>query len=405
MRMDEKQADAANRVSWAQAATLFGVSLLISLAVVEGISRLLIPNRYFVWPPNFSTTFDARENIPHGISFPSRLTINAAGMRGDLPGESHEYRILAVGGSTTICVYLDDARAWPFLLQEYTNERLGRDHVWVGNVGRPGHRTAQHILQLDRLLKQHPELDMVVLMLGINDFLVDLLFNQGPSRSASEDPRTNLLISFSIFPGWDEDSAWYERNLIGRMRRLRSWRPLPGVGELRPMDEKGEFVAALRRDRQNANRIRQDLPDLTLKIAEYAEHVNEIIDIATQNEVRILLVTQPTLWNASLSPKERSLLWAGGPIADAESGESYYLSVEALAKGIQGYNDVLLGTCRKRDSECLDVVADRGHTPTAFYDDIPFTERGSAMLAGLISNYLLESPPLNQATGRYRDNR
>jgi hypothetical protein len=403
--MVEKGVEAENRVSWAQAVALVTASLLITMAIAEGISRLLIPNRYFVWPPNFSTTFDAGENIPHGISFPSKLTINAAGMRGDLPGETHEYRILAVGGSTTICVYLDDARAWPFLLQEKTNGKHGREHVWVGNVGRPGHRTTQHILQLDRLLTQHPDIDMVVLLLGINDFLIDLKFHQGFRRSASEDPHRNLLMSFSVFPGWDEDSAWYERNLVGRLRRLRSWQPLPGVGKLRPMDEKGEFVAALRRDRQNAGRIRHDLPDLTLQLAEYAERLNEIIDIATNSEVRILLVTQPTLWSESLTPEERKLLWAGGPISDAPSGEPYYLSVEALADGIQGYNDVLLEVCRKRDIECLDSAAAMGRTTTIFYDDTHFTERGSAMLAGLISDYLLETPPLNQANGRYRDNR
>jgi hypothetical protein len=268
--MESKPVEAPDRVSWAQATLLVSISLLVTLATAEGISRLLIPNRYFVWPPNFSTNFDAGENIPHGISFPSKLTINAVGMRGDLPGDSHEYRILAVGGSTTICVYLDDAKAWPFLLQRNLNQAHGREHVWVGNVGRPGHRTSQHVLQAEKLLAQHPDIDMLVLLLGINDFLIDLRFHRGSERSASESPRQNLLMSFSVFPGWDEDSAWYERNLVGRLIRLRSWRPLPGVGELRPMDEKGEFVAALRRGRQSATRFRDDLPDLTMNLAEYA---------------------------------------------------------------------------------------------------------------------------------------
>ncbi|MBW2290428.1 MAG: hypothetical protein JRG90_21780 [Deltaproteobacteria bacterium] len=284
------------------------------------------------------------------------------------------------------------------------NERQDREHVWVGNVGRPGHRTTQHVLQVDKLLTQHPDIDMLVLLLGINDFLVDLLFNQGASQSASEDPRQNLLISFSVFPGWDDDSAWYARNLIGHLWRLRNWRPLPGVGKLKPMDEKGEFVASLRRRRQDAARIQRDLPDLTLKISEYAERLNEIVDIAARSEVRILLVTQPTLWSPSLSREERRLLWAGGPTEDRENGEPYYLSTEALAEGIQKYNDALLEVCRERGVECLDAAAQMERTTATFYDDAHFTERGSAMLARLISDYLLETPPLNRAEGRYRDN-
>jgi len=116
-------------------------------------------------------------------------------------------------------------------------------------------------------------------------------------------------------------------------------------------------------------------------------------------------VTQPTLWSETLTPDERELLWAGGPITDEPDGEPYFLSVEALARGMQNYNDALLEACRKRDVECLDAAASMGHSTTVFYDDTHFTERGSAMLAGLISDYLLETFPLNQAAGRYRDDR
>jgi hypothetical protein len=168
------------------------------------------------------------------------------------------------------------------------------------------------------------------------------------------------------------------------------------------MDEKGEFVAALRRDRQNAGRIRHDLPDLEMKLAEYAERVNEIIDIARRNEVRILLVTQPTLWSDTLSPAERKLLWAGGPPMGARSEGAHFFSVEALAKGMQDYNGTLLEVCRKRDVECLDAAAYMGHTTTVLYDDVHFNERGSAMFAGLLSDLLLETPPLNQENGRTR---
>lgn len=401
--MSEKAEDARG-ISRSSKLLLLGGSLVLCLVILEAASRLLLPDRYFVWPPNLSATFDAGENIPHGIHFPSKLTINAAGMRGDLPDDSDTYRILAIGGSTTICVYLDDSKAWPFLTQEKTNQGLTDDRVWVGNVGRPGHRTVRHILQADKLLTQHPDIDMLVLLLGINDFLVDLSINQGTLRLPPEDPRRELALAFSVFPGWDDASPWYERNFIGRIRKLRAWRPLPEVGGLRPMDAKGEFVAALRRDRRNAGRILRDLPDLETRIAAYSARVNEIVDIALRHRVRVLLLTQPTLWSEALSPEERMLLWAGGPPLNARSEGADFYSVEALAEGMAGYNGALLEVCRARGVECLDAAALMGHDIELFYDDTHFTERGSAMLADLVSDYLLETPPLARPNGEAQKN-
>jgi len=368
-------------------------SLLLVALLLEGISRLVIPNRYFVWPPGFEMTFDAGKNITHGVTFPSRLTINAAGMRGDLPREEQQYRILAVGGSTTICVYLDDARAWPFVVQQNVNRALGREAVWVGNVGRPGHRTDHHILQLQKLLAQHPDIDMVMLLVGINDLLANLPGSR-PVTTGPPDERQMLVMSFSIFPGWDADTPWYQRNLIGRLIRLSSWRPMPGTEKLQPMDAQGEFVATLRRYRQRAAFFRDQPPDLAEPLAEYAANLNAIIDITRRHDVRVLFVTQPVLWSPDLGEPERKLLWAGGPPFFGLKDGATYLSAGALAASMERYNEVLRAVCRDRDVECLDAAARIEPTGANFYDDAHFTEPGAAALAGLVSDYLLARPPL-----------
>jgi len=385
-------------VRWVPALLVSLVSLVLVLGIVEGISRVLIPNRYLVWPPSFHTTFDAGYVI-HGVTFPSELTINAAGMRGDLRGDSTEYHILAVGGSTTICVYLDDAWAWPHLLQERLNDALHTQVVWVGNVGRPGHRTDHHIVQVDKLLPQHPEIDAVLLLIGINDLLGTLSRVTYPQRVLLPTPRQKLLMSFSFFPGWDEESPWYERNFVGRFRRLVTWRPMPGTATLRPMDEKGEFLRALRGYRHKAARMRRRLPDLETGLDEYAGGVDQIIDIAQREGVRVLLLTQPSLWSGDLSRAERELLWAGGPPTYALRDGATYYSAEVLAEGMERYNDALLGVCRDRGVECLDLARHIPRNTAFFYDDAHFTEKGSARLAGLISDYLLERAPLSGRVG------
>lgn len=376
---------------------VFVASLFAVLLALEGISRILIPNRYFIWPPNFSMTFDAAENIPNGVTFPSRMTINASGMRGDLPNDDHGYRILAVGGSTTICVYLDDSQAWPFLLQQDLNRSLGRDEVWVGNVGRPGHRTDHHILQMEKLLDQHPDIDMVVSLVGINDLITTLPFSGGNRANAPvQTERQMLVMSFSLFPGWDDDTPWYQRNLFGRINRLSTWRPLPGTAKLQPMDANGDFVATLRGYRERAGRFRHAPPDLRVQRAEYAKNLSRMADVAESRNVRLLLVTQPALWSEELTADERKLLWAGGPPFFRLRDGATYLSAEALASAMTSFNDTLLKVCRERNLECLDAAVRMERTTDNFYDDAHFTEKGSAILAGLISDYLLSRPPLNQ---------
>ncbi len=378
----------SGRVRRLPALAVLLVSCIIVLAIVEGASRLLIPNLYFVWPPNFSARFDAG-GVINGVAFPGELTINAAGMRGDLPTDATEYRILAVGGSTTICVYLDDARAWPSLLQQQLNQSIGRKAFWVGNVGRPGHNTVQHILQVEKLIDQYPDIDSVVLLLGINDLIAYLLSVTYPEQSLLPDAHQKLVMSFSFFPGWDDDTPWFERNLIGRVRRLSTWRPLPGTSDLRPMDEKGNFVASLRGFRQRAGQIRRDLPDLSAGRLEYAARLREIAKIAKRRGVRVLFMTQPTLWSASLSAEQRKLIWAGGPPLHQLRDGATYLAVEALAEGMAQFNDTLLSVCRDENLECLDVAVMIEHSPTLMYDDAHFTDRGSALLASQMAEYLI----------------
>ena len=372
---------------------VFAVSLLVVAVLVEWTSRRLLPDGYFVWPPGLHRTFEAGDVIRHGVTFPAELTINALGMRGDVPGDAHAYRILAIGGSTTICVFLDDAHAWPHLLQTRLNASLAPATVWVGNVGRPGHSTPHHLLHMEKLLPQYPDIDAVVLLVGINDFVTHLTFVEHPLPMPT--PKQQLGMAFSMFPGWEADTPWYRRNLVGRALWRLSWRPLAGVEDLRPMDTKGEFQAALRYYRQRAGRMLGALPDLEAGRAAYAKNVGRIVAAARERGVRVVLVTQPTLWREGLSADELATLWVGGPpIWALREGADYY-SVEALAGGMVRYNATLLEVCRERGVTCVDAASEMPRSAELFFDDAHFTEAGSARIAELIAHRLLVDEPLH----------
>src|SRR3989338_9862614 len=73
---------------------------------------------YYVWPPRMHITFTPIERIHPGILGKSDFIINSFGIRGDEFSQNQDYRILAIGGSTTISEYLDQKETWAYLLQQ-----------------------------------------------------------------------------------------------------------------------------------------------------------------------------------------------------------------------------------------------------------------------------------------------
>lgn len=153
------------------------VSFMIGLIACEIILDTFYPRpsvfSYFAWPPYLSGIYKIEPNVMPGIYGDSHFTINSAGIRGDEFSGDQDYRILALGGSTTECILLDDSEAWPYLLQKNLNSLKGKN-VWVGNVARSGLNSRDHLVQLPPLLDQYPDIDEVILMEGVNDLIMRL---------------------------------------------------------------------------------------------------------------------------------------------------------------------------------------------------------------------------------------
>jgi GDSL-like Lipase/Acylhydrolase family len=374
--------------------------LAFFVAIAEAAIRLSLPDGYYVWPPNFHESFELGSGLLRGSGGgASNLTINAEGMRGDpLPGDGR-YQLLAIGGSTTICTYLDDGDAWPYIVQRNLEGELGEGSVWVGNVGRPGHSTAQHRLQLEKLLAQYPGIHSVLMLVGINDMLVRISLLRDPIPLPLPDSEQELKQTFSVFPGWDANSPWYRRTGIARLLASRTWR-LPGRRGQGPIvDRRAEFVARARDYRRRATSFLEELPGLPDGLAGYEQSLNVIVDAARAADARLVFLTQPTLWREGLSSEENDSLWMGGPRFDRLAPGAEFYSVRALADGMARYNQTLLRVCRQRGVECIDVASQLPREGALFWDDAHFTVEGSHRLAGLVSDYLRARPPLGKDAG------
>jgi lysophospholipase L1-like esterase len=370
---------------------LAGGSLLLCLVVAEVLLALLVPNRYYVLPPDFEITLTPHEKHIPGVKGHSLFRTNSLGMRGDEMPRGAAVRILAVGGSSTECGYLDHRETWPYLLQTKLNERAKDGRVyWVGNVGRSGFSSRDHILEVKHLLHQHPEIDTVMVLVGANDLLQRL------SRGGAYDPAFSLRQDFEDRQGtttffrqplsWSPGNTALKTLIVRAINRYRLERDKDHI-----VDPEGVAYRVWREHRQGASEILEGLPLLESALRGYERNLNRIADYAGQRSVRLIYLTQPALWNAALTTEEERLLWMGG-VGDyqREPGRAYY-SAQALARGLERYNNVLRDIGAERAIEVVDLARIVARDTTSFYDDLHLTERGAVVVSEALASYLLSN--------------
>ena len=186
------------------AATL---GLVGTLLAAEIALRALVPDyrNFYVWPPGTAMLFRPSPAVLSGVSDPAHFTINARGIRGrDLP-EGPAYRVLAVGGSSTECALLDDKKAWPAMLEARLPPTAMRQDVWVGNVGRSGMNSRDHVVHVKYLPREYRHIDAILVLAGVNDLTVALAqeghYTPPPPWTAAAAEPLQIRRAFAVAPG------------------------------------------------------------------------------------------------------------------------------------------------------------------------------------------------------------
>jgi hypothetical protein len=130
------------------------------------------------------------------------------------------------------------------------------------------------------------------------------------------------------------------------------------------------------------------LPDLEPGLAEFRRNLNTMADLAAAHAVRLIFLTQPTMWRQDLPARETAMLIKGRVAHPRSEGGIEYYSVKALAEGMARYNQVTLDVCRTRGMECIDLAAKLPKDLSVFYDDEHFNDRGARMVAEIVSDHL-----------------
>ncbi len=375
---------------------LLCVSVMMTLLLVEVVLRVLpgITPGYglYVWPPHMTRIFEPAPDVMPGVSGQSRFIINSIGLRGDDLLSNHTYRVLTVGGSTTECLYLDQSETWPYLLQNELNHNMRDRVVWVGSAGMSGRNAYHHWVLIRDFPLRELQIDVVVFLLGVNDLSRRL------NREGDYEPKFLDYVSAELeyfdetFMGTTQlypDGPFYKKSQVWRL--LRNAKHV--LFNDNYQDDAGRVYVDWRKSRENAIEIRGDIPDLSSGIEEYIYIINKIIDIGESRQIRLIFLTQPSMWREDLGEDLSALLWFGH-ISNArkERGNAYY-SAGALEKSMNAYNLAAIRLFEERDIEYLDLASMLEKNTNVFYDDVHFNENGARLVAERLSKYMLEKPP------------
>jgi lysophospholipase L1-like esterase len=375
------------------AAGVLGV--VAALMLGEILLWFVLPSQaqYYVWPPHFQSTLRPDPSNMPGISGDALFKINSAGIRGDELTDSQTYRILAVGGSTTECLYLDQTEGWTSLLQKKLSDANSKS-IWVGNLGKSGHNTRHHLLQLKYYLPQLPRIDAVILLVGVNDVHIrisDLEYDPDATVKPTFESEY-MRAAFAVSPP-DLPVLHFKRSGWWRLAKKLKDGYLTTAKALPVQDATGQAVSQWRRYRRNAEEIVDASPDLSAALGEYRRNLDTIIDLSLHRGVRPILVTQPALWRHGMTQEDLDLLWMGG-IGSFQLGKGHkYYSAAALDSIMQQYNKTLLEICRNRTVDCIDLARILPKDRTVFYDDVHFNESGAAQVAQVLYEHIAPKVP------------
>ncbi|HVN79444.1 MAG TPA: SGNH/GDSL hydrolase family protein [Terriglobia bacterium] len=392
--------------TWIRSGGLLLLSTVLSLLLCEGVLRWIQASRwsqtFYIWPPHMHAVFDPLKGLYVGISGRSHFIVNRDGFRGDERSPDDRFRILTVGGSTTECSMLDQPKTWPYLLQVELSHRLSAP-VWVGNAGRSGDTTHHHVTAIRYLPLEDLDIHLVLLLVGVNDLSKRLSKDTQYDPFYMDRPGTEEELIAQTFQGSfrpNPNDPLYKRTAI--WQTLMRLRPILRRGHVQ--DKAGRVMNLWRSHRQGASEYRDELPDLTSALDEFASNIGRIVDLGRKRGVQTVFMTQPCLWRSDLTAEETALLWFGG-VGDFQQLEHQpYYTVKTLMEAMAMYNDRLKQVCRQHEVPCLDLASLIPSDTTCFYDDVHFNEGGARQVAHHVANYLLSHELLvasSQRAGGY----
>jgi len=276
-------------------------------------------------------------------------TKNKLGFRGpEIPGDfENRLTIVTIGGSTTECQYLDDKKTWTDVL--YRKLQHDFPDVWMNNAGIAGHSTFGHI----ELIKEHIiplKPDYVIILLGANDIR-----------------RSKMASNGSFFVSMARNSELCNVILnIARTRQAKTKNLTDTYIDLRKADTLTLSDQAITDYMKNEHQW----------VYEYQNRVRTIIDLCISNNIKPVLVTQPSLVGSGVDPLTHVSL-ENLKLKETENGKLWWTMLEK-------YNEGTRQVAKEKNIPLIDLAYLLPKNSEYFYDLLHFTNNGAEKTAEIL---------------------
>ena len=352
------------------------VQLVIALVALEALLRIYNPIPFrlkgdkIVLPVNQIYKF---ENV--GATKLDRFVVhrkNSLGFRGPEPPRDFDSKltVVAIGGSTTECLFLSDGKTWTDALGRMLAEES--QGVWINNAGLDGHSTYGHIVLLEEYVaKLKPKI--ALFLVGAND--VELGSSNTFDNSMLAQPLTALATIESLVFDYSAVGSFAQNLYRAAAAKRRGF----GHSEVDPARLERLVLDASVMDstlRQHQNTY----------LSGYAERLKRIVTLSRTNHIEPVLITQPALF---------------GETRDRATGvELATVKVNGRGNGalewklLELYNDTTRRIATEQRVLLIDLAQEMPKDSRLFYDFLHFTNQGAQEVAKILFQRLV--PQLQQ---------
>ncbi len=367
-------------------------STILAFLIAEIALRVVKPHKlYTTLLPNVDIDqYNIHNKHYPGIDSVFHFEVNESGYRSESLFGADRYGILTIGGSTTNCIGLSNSDSWPWLIENKLNESYSSQKFTIGNIGALGHNSGNHLLELKFMEPQFENIKMVLILVGINDFSRFYLNEKYyiPTRQDKKlFERTFLQIPRK------SGRTWYKRTELWMY--LKDLRNSFKKESLRVVnDNLDDLVKKYKNSKKRLDLMSQKYLatektnkqiDLNAALMDFEDNILDIVHLAKSRNIKLVLITQPTLWHEGMTEYEEKIaVYAGRKVGDA------YLSMSAMEEGLELFNDKLREISNKSNVDLIDLSKALPQDTSVFFDYCHFNKSGSIKVADIIYEELEE---------------
>ena len=344
---------------------------MAALIVVNLFSPLLhlVDEPVITLLPNIRQQLHFVGDVIPGFNSVQTVTTDSKGYRTNTPidygrKDPNTLRIVAIGGSTTEDIYLDDAKTWTSLLAAHLSKALNRP-VEMINTGVSGLRAPHHLATLQDSEKYSP--DIAIFMMGINDWNRQIKLSQLHGFEKIVDDLGFLSVTETVLFRAIRLASKFVGNLL---------KPAGASATIQVREETGAS-----RSSQNDSLSRKDVRSFQVSEVpkDYESSVDGISAECRKRRIVCFFVDQATAYDPAIEPALKRLLWMTPP------RENYTLSLNDLSQIAKFYNAWLEREAKKNGMEFCGVARAIPPTTELLFDDCHFNERGAQQVATLLA--------------------